>query len=97
MTDLRKYILMDVKHIMEENMKQLTKEMAVSIRRNVVDSMNIHKTLNIQTNLTPLSQPEPIIQNFPNPTPQVEDLNNLIEEMVIENIPNKRIFQRYHF
>ena len=52
--------------------------------------MNIHKNLNNQTNLTPLSQPEPITQKSPNPTPQVEDLNNIIEEMDIKNTPNKR-------
>ena len=52
--------------------------------------MNIHKTLDNQTNLTPLSQPEPITQESPNPNPQVKDLNNIIEEMDIKNTPNKR-------
>ena len=90
MTDLRKSIMVDVNHLMEEKMNQSMKAMAVSIRSNVVDSMNIHKTINIQTNLTQLSQPEPITQDFPNTTLQVEDLNSLIEEMDVEKTPNKR-------
>ena len=40
--------------------------------------------------LTPNSQPEPITQDTPQQTPRDEELNNLIEEMDIENTPNKR-------
>jgi len=37
-----------------------------------------------QTNLTPNSQPELITQDTPQPSPRVEELNSLIDEMDIK-------------
>ena len=47
---------------MNENIKELIKEMAISIRYNIVDTMNT-QTTNNPTNLTPMSPPEPITQS----------------------------------
>ena len=71
-------------------MKEFMKKMTVSIRSNIVESMNTQKMIHHQTNLALKSQPEPITQDSPHPTPQIEDLNNLIEEIDIEKTPNKR-------
>ena len=46
--------------------------------------------INDQTNLTPLSQRELITQDSPHSPPQLEDLNNIIEEIDIGKSPNKR-------
>ena len=70
-------------------MKILMKEMAVSIRNNIVDTMKTQTTIKETTNLTPISPTEPITQS-PHPTPQVEKLNNLIGDMNIEKSPKKR-------
>ena len=43
--------------------------MAVSIRSNIIESMNTKTMINNQINLTPLSQPELITQDSPHPTP----------------------------
>ena len=64
------------------------KEMAISIRNNIVDTMKTQATNN-PTNLTPMSPPEPITQS-PYSTPQVEESKNIIDEMDIEKSPNKR-------
>ena len=69
-------------------MKELMKEMVVSIRQNIIDAMKTQITNNI-TNLTPTTAPEPITQS-PHPTPQVEEPNNITDEMDIEKNPNKR-------
>ena len=87
--DLRQSIIVDVKELMNEDRKEFIKKTVFSIRSNIVDPMS-EIILNKQTNLTPMSQPEPINQDSPHSTPQVEDLNNLIEEIDIENSPNKR-------
>ena len=80
---------MDVQEIMNKNMKVLMKEMAVSIRKNIVDTMNIQTTIIEKTNITPISPIEPITQSS-QPTPQVDETNNLTEDMDIEKSPNKR-------
>ena len=64
--------------------------MLVSIRSNIVESMKAQTLTNNKSKLTLMSQPEWITQDLPHPTPQVTDLNNLIGEMDIENIPHKR-------
>ena len=64
--------------------------MAIIIRSNIVESMNTQIMINNQSNLNPMSEPEYITKNSPHSTPQVEDLNNLIEEIDIEKTPNKR-------
>ena len=87
--DLRTTIMMDVQEIMNENMKVLMKEMAVSIKQNIVDTMNIKTTIKGKTNLTPISPTAPITQS-PQPSTQVDDINNLTEDMNIERTPNKR-------
>ena len=78
MNDLRQFTMMDVKEPINETMKEFMKEMTVSIRSNIVESMNTQKMIHRQTNLALKSQPEPITQDSPHPTPQIEDLNNLI-------------------
>ena len=52
MKDLRTTIMMDVKEIMNENMKVLMKEIAVCIRQNIVDTMEIQTIIKEKTNLT---------------------------------------------
>ena len=88
MKDLRKTIMVDVKAIMNENMKHLMKEMVVSIRHNIIDAMNTQKP-NSTTILTPTNSPK-IITQSPNPTIQQDELNNISEDMDIEKSPNKR-------
>ena len=90
MKDLRQFIIVDVKEIMNENIKEFMKQMTVSMRSNIVESMNTEPMINNQTNLSPMSQLEPITQDSPHLTPPVEDLNDLIEEMEIETTPKKR-------
>ena len=80
---------MDVQELMNENMKLLMKEMAVSIRNNIVDTMKTQRTIKETTNVTPISPTELITQSS-HRTPQVEELNNLIYNMDIEKSPNKR-------
>ena len=89
MKDLRTTIMMDVQEIMNKNMKVLMKEMSVSIRQNIVDTMKIQTTIKEKTNLTPISPIEPITQSS-QPTPQVDEINNLTDDMDIEKSPNKR-------
>ena len=88
MKDLRKTIMVDVKAIMNENMKHLMKEMVVSIRHNIIDAMNTH-TPNSTTILTPTNSPE-IITQSPNPIIQKDELNNISEDIDIEQTLNKR-------
>ena len=90
MNDLRQFTMMNVKEPINETMKEFMKEMTVSIRSNIVESMNTQPMINNQTNLSPMSQLEPITQDSPHLTPPVEDLNDLIEEMEIEKTPKKR-------
>ena len=90
MKDLRTSIMVDVKEIMNEDMKEFMKEMVVSINNNIVDTMETQTMINKITNLTPMSPPKPITQDSPHPTPQVEELNDIIYEMDIEKSPNRR-------
>ena len=53
--------MVDVQELMNENMKELMKEMAVSIRNTIVDTMKT-QTVKNSTNLTPMSPPETITQ-----------------------------------
>ena len=85
---LRTTITKDVKALMNDNMKQLMKEMVVSIRHNIIDAMKI-QTSTSTANLTPTNSPEPITQS-PNPTTQEDEPNNITEEIDIEKTPNKR-------
>ena len=62
-------------------------EFAVSIRSNIKES--IKESMNAKAeenrmNLTPNSQPELITQDTPQPSPRVEELNSLIDEMDIK-------------
>ena len=68
-------------------------EFAVSIRSNIKES--IKESMNAKAeenrmNLTPNSQPELITQDTPQPSPRVEELNSLIDEMDIKKTLNKR-------
>ena len=70
MKDLRQSIIVDFKEIMNENIKEFMKEMRVSMKINIVESMNTQTMINNQTRITPMSQPEPITHDSPHPTPQ---------------------------
>ena len=80
--------MLDVQELMNENMKELMKEIVVIIRHNIIDTMKTQISNNT-TNLTPTTTPEPITQS-PHPTPQVENQHNITDEMDIEKNPNKR-------
>ena len=54
--------MVDVQELMNENIKELMKEMTISIRYNIVDTMKTQTTKH-STNLTPMSPPEPITQS----------------------------------
>ena len=85
--------MVDVKDLMNENMKDFMREMAVSISNDIKATMKESmKTTNNeqQISLTPNSQPELITQDTPHPSPRVAELNDLIEEMDIGKSPNKR-------
>ena len=85
--------MVDVKDLMNENMKKFMKEIAVSIRNDIKAPMkeSIKTTNNEQQiNLTPNSQPELITQDTSQPSPRVAELNDFIEEMDIEIKLNKR-------
>ena len=87
MKDLRESIMVNVKYLMNENMKAFMREVDVSIindiRATMKESMKITNN-DQQINLTPNSQPELITQDTPQPTPRVAELNDIIEEMDIE-------------
>ena len=70
MKDLRTFIMVDVQVLMNENMKEFMKELTVSIKNNIVDTMKTQTTINNLANLTPMSPLEPITQDSPQPTPQ---------------------------
>ena len=64
-------------------------EYAVSIRSNITESIKVTMNTNAeehQTKLTPNSQLELITQDISQPSPRVEELNNLIDKMDIEKI-----------
>ena len=52
---LRTTIMMDVQKLMNKNMKVLMKEMTVSIRKSIVDTMKTYTTIKETTYLTPIS------------------------------------------
>ena len=64
--------MIDVQELMKENMKVLIREMAISIRNNIVDTIKTQTTIKETTNLTPISPSEPITQS-PQPIPQVDE------------------------
>ena len=57
MKDLRTTIMVDVQELMNENMKRLMKEMVVSIRNNIVDTMKTQTTTKTPTNISLMSPP----------------------------------------
>ena len=93
MKDLRDSIMVDVKDIMNEKMKEFMREITMSLRNDIKetlkDAMNTNKE-KIKIDITPNLQPDLITQDTPQQTPRVEELNNLIEEVDIEKTPNKR-------
>ena len=85
--------MVDVKDMMDENMKNVMQEIATSVRNDIKETLKdgmIAKGEESKIDLTPNSQPEPITQDTPQQTPRDEQLNNLIEEMEIEKKTNKR-------
>ena len=71
-------------------MKEFVKEIAVSVERNIIDFINARVGNNKKSNLTLNSRPESITKNTPQPGPRVEELIDLINEINIEQSPNKR-------
>ena len=69
MKDLQTSIIIDVKELMNENIKEFIKEIAVSIKNNTVDTMETQKMINKISNLTLMPPPEPITQDLPYSTP----------------------------
>ena len=51
MKDLQTTIIVDVQELMNENIKELMKEMAVSVRNNIVDTMK--KIITVQRKFMP--------------------------------------------
>ena len=82
--DLRESIMVDIKGIMNDNMKELMKEITVTVKsKNIVESMKKQAVNNNQTNLTPTSQQEQSPKTHHKQ--QLEKyLNNIIEEIDIE-------------
>ena len=82
--------MIDVKDLMNENIKQFMREMTVSIRNDIKvtkrESMNTKKEVQ-QIILTLNSQPELITQDTTQPSARVEELNYLIEEINVEKPP----------
>ena len=77
--------MVDVKDMMDENMKAFMREIATSVRNDIKETLKdamITKGEESKVDLTPNSQP--ITQDTPQQTPRDEQLNNLIEEMKIE-------------
>ena len=74
-------------------MKTYMREMIVSLINDITaimkDTINTTKGEQ-QVNLTSNSQPELITQDTPQQPPRFEEPNNLIDEIDIEKIPNKR-------
>ena len=71
--------MVDVKELMNENLIEFTKEIAVSVKIQMFESMNTQTVINTQTDLAQFLQPELITQEAPQSTPRVEDLNSLIK------------------
>ena len=85
--------MVDVKDMVNENMKEFMREISMSLRNDIKATLkDAMKIFNEETkmDLTPHSQLELITQDTPQQTPRVEKLNSLIEEMDIEKTPNKR-------
>ena len=90
MKDFRELIMVDVKDLTNENMKDFMRKMAVSISNDIkATTKESMKTTNNkqQISLSPNSQLELITQDTPQPSPRVVELNDLIEEMDIEKTP----------
>ena len=85
--------MVDVKDLVNENMKEFMSEISMSLRNDIKATLKeTLKTKNDESkmDITPHSQPELITQDTPQQTPRVEELNSLIDEMDIEKTPNKR-------
>ena len=79
--------MVDVKDMMDENMKEFMREIATSVRNDIKETLKdamITKKEEIKLDLTPNLQQESITEDTPQQTLRDEQLNNLIEEMEIE-------------
>ena len=68
MKDLRESIMVDVKDMMDENMKNVMQEIATSVRNDIKETLKdgmIAKGEESKIDLTPNSQLEPITQDTP--------------------------------
>ena len=82
--------MVDVKDLLNENIKEFMKEIYLSVKSTIDVSIPSRVVGNMHNFLSLNSQLEPITQDITQPTSRVEDLNNLIDEMDIEKTPNKR-------
>ena len=71
--DLREFILVDTKELLNENMKEFMKVITHNIEISIYASLPSLAVRNIQTTLTLNSQLEPITQDTPQTIPMVED------------------------
>ena len=71
--DLREFILVDTKELLNENMKEFMKVITHNIEISIYASLPSLVVRNIQTTLTLNSQLEPITQDTPQTIPMVED------------------------
>ena len=85
--------MVDVKDMMNKSMKEFMREITMSVRNDIKETLKDAITTKKEERkiaLTPNSQPEPITQDISQQTPRNEELNNLADEMDIEKTPNKR-------
>ena len=85
--------MVDVKDLVNENMKEFMREISMSLRNDIKATLKeTLKTTNDESkmDITPNSQPELITQDTPQQSPRVDELNSLIDDMDIEKTPNKR-------
>ena len=87
MNYLRESIMVDVKDLLNENIKEFMKEIYLSVKSTIDVSIPSRVVGNMHNFLSLNSQLEPITQDITQPTSRVEDLNNLIDEMDIEKTP----------
>ena len=92
MKDRRNSVMVDVKDLLNEKMKKFMREMTMNLRNDITATMKdaINTKGEQQVNLIPNSQPELITQDSLQQQPRVKELNNLIDEMDIGKISNKR-------
>ena len=90
MKDLHESIMIDVKDLLYENLKESTNKITHSVKLRIDEASTPLISKTIQTTLTHNSKILPIIQDTLDLTPEVENSNNLLDDMDIEKTSNKR-------